>query len=130
VREVTGRLVVGAAIVAGIQLAAALAVVVLWHYTKDSWAEAAYLLYYLAFLLLLPVLAFTVGRRLTHMQGVSVLLAWPLVLANLVAAGGAHGFEDAGVGVTGMLVAFTGLSFLAGWVALRQGTTQGTSGAP
>jgi hypothetical protein len=119
VSEVAGRVAVGAAGVAGVQLVAAVGVVVLWHYTAHMWGDAALLFYFLGFCFLLPFVAFAVGRWLARKPGVSVFMVSPICLVNLVSAVGAHGFEDVGLGVASMLTAFTGLSFLAGWAALR-----------
>lgn len=122
-----GRPTVGAAGVAGVQVAAALGVQILWRHTAGMWGEVAMLSYFVAFGLLLPLLAFIVGRRLADRGRLSVLLAWPIVLANVIAAFAAHGFEEAGVGAAGMLVAFASVSFFAGWVALRHQAMPGAS---
>ena len=80
------RLALGAAGVASVQVAAALGVQILWRHTRGMWDEVAMLLYFAAFGLLLPLLAFMVGTTAGRRKRLSLFLAWPIILTNVVAA--------------------------------------------
>jgi hypothetical protein len=115
-----GRHFVGAACVSGVQVALMSSVVALWRYTAERWSEAVYLCYFLAFLVIIPLFAFSLGRRVAmRPRPLALWRAWPISVGNAIAVFGAHGFEDAGVGVAAMLVGYASLSLIAGWAALQ-----------
>ena len=115
-----GRHLLGAACISAVQVALMSSVVVLWRYTADRWSEAVYLCYFLSFLVIIPLLSFSLGRRVALRPHLLALWrAWPISVGNAIAVFGAHGFEDAGVGVVAMLVGFASLSLLTGWAALQ-----------
>jgi hypothetical protein len=110
-----GRSLLGAAVIAAIQIGAASGVAVIWQRTAGGWTEGAYIAYAFTFLVVLPVVGFAAGRHVAHKRALSILWAWPIGAANLVAFGAAHGLKDAGVGLAGILVGWAGVS-LCDWL--------------
>lgn len=100
-------------VVGAIQACFLLVVVFIWRRTAGSWGGGAYAGYFLALVILAPVVAWRCASRVVD-AGTKAWHAWPVSLTSLVVLLFGHGFEEAGLPFWAPVAAMAMLSMLVG----------------
>jgi len=108
--------VVAGLVVATIQAGFLFIVVFIWRRTAGSWGGGAYAGYFLALVILAPVVGWTCASRVVDARA-KAWHAWPVSLTSLVILLFGHGFEDAGLPFWAPVVAMAMFSMLVGTLA-------------
>jgi hypothetical protein len=103
-------------VVAAIQAGSLLAAGFIWRRTAGSWGGGAYAGYFLALVILAPVVAWKCASRVVD-TGTKAWHAWPVSLTSLVVLLFGHGFEEAGLPFLAPVAAMAMLSMLVGTLA-------------
>jgi hypothetical protein len=100
-------------VVAAIQAGFLFVVVLIWRRTAGSWGGGVYAGYFLALVILAPVVAWTCASHVVD-AGAKAWHAWPVSLTSLVILLFGHGFEEAGLPFWAPVAAIAMFSMLVG----------------